>query len=151
MVPLQELLKKSQVYQWMPEHQEAFHKIKDLLTMENGPVLAQFDPKLPVILITDASRLGLRYILTQENDLKEMKLITCGSRFLTDTDSNYDVIELECMAIQWVILKCRNYLLGINFVVKTDHKPLLGVINGKDIDAVNNLRLQRILSKLLGL
>ena len=31
-----------------------------------------------------------------------------------------------------------------------DHKPLLGVINGKDIDAVNNLRLQRILSKLLG-
>ena len=96
------------------------------------------------------TRLGLGYILTQENDLKEMKLITCGSRFLTDTDSNYDVIELECMAIQWVILKCRNYLLGINFVVKTDHKPLLGVINGKDIDADNNLRLQRILSKLLG-
>ena len=32
MVPLQSLLKKSRVYQWMPEHQEAFQKIKDLLT-----------------------------------------------------------------------------------------------------------------------
>ena len=59
MVPLQSLLKKSRVYQWIPEHQEAFQKIKDLLTSENGPVLAQFNPKLPVILITDASRLGL--------------------------------------------------------------------------------------------
>ena len=56
----------------MPEHQEAFDKIKDLLTVENGPVLAQFDPKLPVILITDASRIGLGYILTQENDLSKM-------------------------------------------------------------------------------
>ena len=54
------------------------------------------------------------------------------------------------MAIQWAILKCRNYLLGVSFKVKTDHKPLLGVINGRDLDAVNNLRLQRILSKLLG-
>ena len=112
--------------------------------------MAQFDPKLPVILITDASRLGLGYILTQENDLNEMKLIMCRSRFLTDVESNYAVIELECMAIQWAILKCQNYLLGMNFTVKTDHKPLLGVINGKDINAVNNLRLQRILSKLLG-
>jgi len=101
-------------------------------------------------LITDASRLGLGYILTQENEAKELKLITCGSRFLTDAERNYAVIELECMAIQWAILKCRNYLLGVTFKVKTDHKPLLGVINGKDLDAVNNLRLQRILSKLLG-
>ena len=99
-------------------------------------------PKLPVVLITDASRLGLGYILTQENEAKELKLITCGSRFLTDAEKNYAVIELECMAIQWAILKCRNYLLGVTFKVKTDHKPLLGVINGKDLNAVNNLRLQ---------
>ena len=46
MVPLQELLKKSQVYQWMPEYQEAFDKIKDLLTMENGPDWAS-DTSLP--------------------------------------------------------------------------------------------------------
>ena len=92
MVPLQSLLKKSQVYQWTPEHQEAFQKIQDLLTWENGPVLAQFDPKLPVVLITDASRLGLGYILTQENEAKEMKLITCGSRFLTYAEANYAVI-----------------------------------------------------------
>ena len=56
-------------------------------------------------------------------------------------ESNYAVIELECMAIQWEILKCQNYLLGMNFTVKTNHKPLLGVKNGKDIDALNNLRI----------
>ena len=47
MVSLQSLLKKSLVYQWMPEHKKAFQKIKELLTSENRPVLAQFDPKLP--------------------------------------------------------------------------------------------------------
>ena len=151
MVPLQPLLKKGNVYQWLPEHQKAFEIVKKMLTSEDGPVLAQFNPKLPVTLITDASRLGLGFILAQEGNIEgQLKLITCGSRFLSKAESNYAVIELECMAIQWAILKCRNYLLGVNFTVKTDHKPLLGVINGKDLDAVNNTRLQRILSKLLG-
>ena len=151
MVPIQPLLKKTNFYQWLPEHQVAFDKVKEILTSENGPVLAQFDPNLPVTLITDASRLGLGFVLTQGGDPEgQICLITCGSRFLSPAEQNYAVIELECMAIQWAILKCRNYLLGINFIVKTDHKPLLGVINGKNLDAVNNARLQRILSKLLG-
>ena len=150
MVPLQPLLKKANVYQWEPEHQSAFEKVKELLTKEGGPVLARFNPELPSVLITDASRTGLGFILTQDDDLGHARLITCGSRFLSPAENNYAVIELECMAIQWAIIKCRNYLLGVNFIVKTDHKPLLGVINGKDLDAVNNARLQRILSKLLG-
>ena len=151
MVPLQPLLKPKNVYQWLPEHEEAFKTVKNILTSEEGPVLAQFDPKLPVVLITDASRLGLGYILAQDDGLGgHTRLITCGSRFLSPAEANYAVIELECMAIQWAILKCRNYLLGVDFVVKTDHKSLLGVINGKDLDAVNNARLQRMLSKLLG-
>ena len=151
MVPLQPLLKTKNVYQWLPEQEKAFREVKAILTSENGPVLAQFDPKLPVVLITDASRLGLGFILAQDDGLGgHTRLITCGSRFLSPAEANYAVIELECMAIQWAILKCRNYLLGVDFVVKTDHKPLLGVINGKDLDAVNNTRLQRILSKLLG-
>ena len=151
MVPMQPLLKKNNVYQWLPEHQMAFDKVKEILTSENGPILAQFDPKLPVTLITDASRTGLGYILAQDDGLGgHTRLITCGSRFLSPAEANYAVIELECMAIQWSIIKCRNYLLGVDFVVRTDHKPLLGVINGKDLDAVNNARLQRILSKLLG-
>ena len=151
MVPLQGLLKPKNAYLWTSEHEEAMQKVKDILTSNNGPVLMHFDPKLPVILITDASRTGLGFVLVQDDGHGgHTRLIQCGSRFLTDAEGRYAVIELECLAIQWAILKCRNYLIGVNFTVKTDHKPLLGVINGKDLDAINNARLQRILSKLLG-
>ena len=32
----------------------------------------------------------------------------------------------------------------------TDHQPLIGICNGKNLDAVNNVRIQRMLSKTLG-
>ena len=151
MVPLQGLLKPKNAYLWTQEHEEAMEKVKNILTSEKGPVLMHFDSKLPVVLITDASKTGLGFILAQDDGYGgHTRLIQCGSRFLTRAEKHYAVIELECLAIQWAILKCRNYLIGVNFTVKTDHKPLLGVINGKDIDAINNARLQRILSKLLG-
>ena len=81
---------------------------------------------------------------------EELKLITCGSRFLSPAEKNYAVCELECLGIQWAIEKCRLYLLGAEFLVLTDHKPLLGILNGRDLDSIQNTRLQRITTKLLG-
>merc|ERR1712020_471300 len=65
-------------------------------------------------------------------------------------EKNYAVCELECLGIQWAIEKCRLYLLGTRFLVVTDHKPLLGILNGRDLDSIQNTRLQRITTKLLG-
>ena len=78
------------------------------------------------------------------------RLITCGSRFLTSAEANYAVIELELLAIQWAVAKCRLYLAGADFQVITDHQPLLGVLNGRNLDAVQNTRIHRIMAKLLG-
>ena len=71
-------------------------------------------------------------------------MITCGSRFLSTAERNYAVCELECLGIQWAIEKCRLYLLGTQFLVVTDHKPLLGILNGRDLDSIQNTRLQRL-------
>ena len=70
--------------------------------------------------------------------------------FLTPAEKNYAVIEIQAVAIQWAILKCKNYLLGTDFQLFTDHKPLEGVMNGRDVDSLTNARLQRIISKLVG-
>ena len=32
----------------------------------------------------------------------------------------------------------------------TNHQPLLGIINRKNLDAINNVRIQRLMAKLLG-
>ena len=76
--------------------------------------------------------------------------MSCGSQFLSSAEENYAVIELELLAVQWAIQKSRMYLVGTNFTVITDHQPLVGILNGKNIDAVNNLRIHRIMSKLIG-
>ena len=134
MLPLQGLSSTKNAFHWTIEHDNSMEQIKKILTDENGPVLKHFDPKLPVALLTDASRKGLGYILIQRDDCDHPRLITCGSRFLSPAEKNYAVVELECLAIQWAITKCRLYLAGIEFIVRTDHKPLLGILNGKNLE-----------------
>ena len=144
------LLSKKNLFGWSDEHAVAMKKVKEILTNPNGLVLRHFDPTLPIKLLTDASRTGIGYILTQEDLTGALRLITCGSRFLNDAEKNYAVVALELLAIQWVIQKCRLYLAGSNFTVVTDHQPLFGIMNGKNLDAINNARIHRLMSKLLG-
>ena len=135
--------------------------------------MARFDPKKPIVLITDASRIGLGFILIQPDNNNEAfdnngylittsptsytikkhpkgKLIMCGSRFISATELHYAIVELEMLALVWAVQKCRLYLAGTRFKVVTDHQPLIGICNGKNLDAVNNVRIQRMLSKTLG-
>ena len=150
LAPLQPLLKPKYRFAWQPEHQTAFEQVKQVFTAENGPLLRHFDPELPATLTTDASRTGIGFVLTQMDKMGNTGLIQCGSRFLSPAEGNYAVVELEAVGVQWAILKCRHYLLGTSFKVLTDHKPLVGVMNGRDVDSLSNARLQRICSKLIG-
>ena len=56
-------------------------------------------------------------------------LIMAGTRFLSPAKKNYAVVELELLAIEWAVEKCRLYLAGTDFTVITNHKPLLGILN----------------------
>ena len=52
---------------------------------------------------------------------------------------------MEALAIEWAIRRSKIYLLGSNFKVQTDHKPLVGTFNRRDTE---NLRLHRIMEKV---
>ena len=41
-------------------------------------------------------------------------------------------------------------MAGTDFTIITDHQPLLGILKRKNLDAINNIRIQRLMSKLLG-
>ena len=112
-------------------------------------------------MLTDASRTGLGYILIQPEvvtptstfsvaRIPKGKLVTCGSRLLSEAEGNYAVVELELLAIQWAVHKCRLYLAGADFQVITDHQPLIGIMNGRNLDAIQNARIHRLMAKLLG-
>ena len=146
--PLRHLLKKDNTWSWSEEHEKSFCKVKEALS--KPPILAYYDPQLPVVLQTDAARLkGLGYACLQRHE-DEWKLIECGSRFLTETESRYATIELEMLAIVWAVKKCKKYLIGRkHFDVITDHKPLVPIINTKGLCDIENPRLQRLRENLL--
>jgi transposase InsO family protein len=144
--PLRPLMKPSNVYQWLPAHQQAFERTKAALL--KPPVLAHFDAGLPTMLQTDASRKkGLGYALLQRHS-DRWKLVQCGSRFVTDTESRYAMVELELLAAVWAMKKCRLFLLGLKeFELVVDHKPLVPILDNYTLDMVENPRLQRLKEK----
>ena len=146
-VPLQGLLKKNVVFNWLPEHDKAFKAIKEKLSEKMA--LQHFDARLRTSLITDASRNGLGFALIQTPVVGPSRIIQCGSRSLTPAEQNYAVIELESLAIAWAINKCSFYLKGIqSFEVITDHRPLLGIFN-KSLVQIENSRIVKIREKVI--
>ena len=147
--PFRSLLKKGTAFQWLPEHETAFLEAKSALVRHVR--LHHFDRGLRTSLVTDASRLhGLGFMLVQmdpEGGLR--RVIQCGSRSLKPAEANYATIELECLAIQWAVEKCRYFLRGCGeFSVRTDHRPLIGVFQ-KPLGEVTNPRIFRFREKLL--
>jgi len=147
LTPLRPLLSTKNDFLWSPDHQQAFVVIKDALTI--APVLSYFDIDKPTRLCTDASRHGLGFIL-QQNTSGTWNLVQAGSRFLTDTEARYAVVELEMLAVCWAISKCKLFLSGLqHFTIITDHSPLIPILNNHRLDEIENPRLQRLKTKLM--
>ena len=146
--PLRGLLRKNVAFVWLPEHQHAFDEARRILT--SSQMVHHFDKDLPTELLTDASRTkGLGYALVQKDAMGHTRLIQCGSRSLSDTESRYATIELECLAIAWAVNKCHFHLFGMpHFMVWTDHRPLKGIFR-KHLNEIKNVRLQRIRMQLV--
>ena len=142
---LRGLLKVSNQFRWEASHTNAFNAVKAALVAP--PVLAHYQPGLDTRLETDASTKGLGFALFQKHPAG-WRLVQCGSRFITDTESRYAMIELECLTVVWAIVKCHVYLAGSRFELLVDHQPLVPIFNSYSLNQVENIRLQRLLLKL---
>lgn len=148
LIPLRPLLSIKNDFLWSSDHDKAFSAAKDALT--SAPVLSFFDASKPTRLCTDASRQGLGFVLQQQSDDGMWNLVQAGSRFLTDAESRYAVIELEMLAVCWAVMKCKLFLTGLqHFSVITDHNPLIPIINSHRLDEIENPRLQRLKTRLM--
>ena len=148
LTPLRPLLSTKNDFTWAADHDHAFTTIKQSLTV--APILSFFDATRPSRLCTDASRHGLGFVLQQRTPEGTWTLIQAGSRFLTDTESRYAVIELEMLAVCWAVCKCNLFLAGLqHFTVVTDHNPLIPIMNSHRLDEIENPRLQRLKTKLM--
>lgn len=136
---LRELIKKDSVFIWGEHHQKCFQALKDAVSED--ATLVYFDTSATPTLETDASIKGLGVTLLQQG-----KPIAYASKTLTDAETRYACIERELLAIVYGVERFHTYLYGQKFLVKTDHKPLVMILNKPLVRAPP--RLQRMLLRL---
>ncbi len=137
-VPLTDLTKKGQPnkVEWGDAQENALKSLKQALTSD--PILKLPELDKPFILRTDASDVGLGAVLLQEHEGSTLP-VAYASKKLLAREQNYSVVERECLAIVWGVGKFHKYLFGREFLLETDHQPLIYLNKAK----VANSRLMR--------
>jgi hypothetical protein len=84
--PLSNLLTKDNIFEWTEHYEEAFVKLKNLLT--SAPVIQPLDWSLPFEIMCDASDYAVGAVLGQRKD-KKPYVIYYASKTLNSAQMNY--------------------------------------------------------------
>jgi len=104
-------------FSWGIEQEEAFNQLK------KRPILGMPTDEGTYYLDTDASDIGLGAVLSQNQDGDEV-VLAYASRILSKAEQNYDVTRRELLAVVFGLKVYKQYLLGREFVIRTDHSAL---------------------------
>ena len=143
MSPLFEVTKSSKL-NWTDKCTESFETLKHLLA--SPPILAYPDFKATAndfIVTTDASNWAAGATLSQIQNNTEVIIAYASSAF-SAAERGYSAIERELAAIRFAVKHFREFLYGRQYVIRTDHKPLIYLSNMKQVDG----RLMRTLTDL---
>ena len=124
--PLTALTRKEHEFCWNKKENEAFDRIKSLIT--TAPILSHFDPDRQIRIETDASDFAIGACLSQPTieDSKDYRPVCFYSRKLLPAEQNYHVHDKELLAIVDTLDYWRPYLLGSKFKLEIlcDHRNL---------------------------
>lgn len=129
--PLRRVVRNKRNFVWGRAQKEAFERIKDEIS-RCTITLGAFDEKKETVVFTDASPVAVAAVLTQSNGNGTHAIVSCASRTLNQTERRYDHTCKEALAIVWALEHFQHYLLGRNFLVRTDSKGAVGLLTKDD-------------------
>ena len=122
--PLNELTKKDVPWQWGPRQQEAMDNLKNKVT--SAPVLRSPELDKQFEVEVDASGYAIGAVLLQRKEDGKKHPIAYYSATLNAAKRNYDIYELEYLAIHRTCMHWRPFLAGSphKVIVWSDHQNL---------------------------
>jgi hypothetical protein len=120
--PLTPLLKQGAKWVWTDEAQEAFLRLRK--SFARSIQLVHPREGAPYAIYTDASKLGISSILTQEGESGETLIVSTASRVLSPVERRYSTCEQELLAVVYALQKFRIYVIGHSITVYSDNKAL---------------------------
>ncbi len=139
------LLKERTPWIWGQAEKNQMAKVKD--AVKKMLPLMMIRPGERMILGCDASSYGLGACLSQVDEDENERPVFFASRMMTDAEIKWAQIDKELLAITWSLERLDNFVYGRKIRVRTDHKPLLGLI--KKPMACMSTRQQRLVARLL--
>lgn len=127
--PLNNLLRKKQKYIFDEICMAAFVKLKESLLLPEALAVPDFENCF--IIKADASKLGVGFVLLQNDKEGLLKVIEYGAQAFNKSQSKYSLFERNLLAIKIAIDKFEHYIQRTNFVVLTDHKPMSSLFSAK--------------------
>lgn len=139
--PLHTLLQKETSFKWTREREQAFQLAKE--NFKNDMVLAHYDPRLPLILATDASSYGVGAVLSNRYPDDFERVIQYASQTLSNTQRKYIQMDKEAYVIIFGIKKFHQYLYGNKFTLYIDYQSLCQIFAPSNaLPAYTALRMQ---------
>ena len=122
--PLSAICRNRQPFYWKLLHETCFNNIKVIAC--KSPVLKPIDPKSTDLIwvICDTSMSGIGVMYGQGEAWQTCRPAGFMSKKFTAVQTNYQVFEMETIAILKALLKWEDKPLGRRILVVTDHKAL---------------------------
>ena len=129
---------------WTAEMDAAFIEIKKRIVEDVTLAFPDYgEGGHPLELYVDASGVGAGACLAQRQN-EEIVIIAYASTTFSPAEYHYSTIERELAALRWGVKALRPFIIGTEFILHTDHQPLIYLHNMKIIDS----RLARTLEDL---
>jgi len=130
---MRQLLRKDVKFQWTKECDRELQYLKEALT--KPPILRPIDPRLPIYLQVDGSKMGYGAAILQRDVHGNFYVIQYGAKATNPAQQQYNSDDLECLALIYSLKLIEPIAINKEIIVITDNSHLLHLNTWTPINA----------------